>query len=484
MSGHDEQDPIHNNEFPDSDLRDPNLPSSALQNHNTPSKFAPWLDGPSPDAPSTHPPAEDLTDEPTFNLPAIPIAPLKPINTPISRVLASGDDLLDFVRDPLARPAPKPAQRMDFPNDLDPELFTKPPSSDLNRPASTGTRADHLADALRPEASGSDTDSAFENYPAPDFPITPFAPFNAPLHAQPFPDHSSGDQQTQIDPTLDTQYPIFHTEPEAITRIPNIGHLGILIIIASLGFIAAAIFVQAVFRLHLWGVTTINKAATDIHYTLASMAVLYIVAFALAFFVFPRLWHKPFFAALQWNAPAARRYLGWLIGAAFFCFLLAMLDELVIPGPTNAPIDKMFSNTSAAWLLFAFGVTVAPFFEEMTFRGFLLPALCTAIDWAISERNHQPMLPLGPNGHPQWSRAAMIAGSLLTSLPFAAMHAEQIAHSIGPLLLLYCVSLVLCAARLFTRSLAASTLLHSTYNFLLFFMMMVGTGGFKHLDKM
>jgi hypothetical protein len=50
--------------------------------------------------------------------------------------------------------------------------------------------------------------------------------------------------------------------------------------------------------------------------------------------------------------------------------------------------------------------------------------------------------------------------------------------------LLYCVSLVLCFARLATRSLAASTLLHATYNFLLFFMMLVGTGGFKHLDKM
>ena len=72
----------------------------------------------------------------------------------------------------------------------------------------------------------------------------------------------------------------------------------------------------------------------------------------------------------------------------------------------------------------------------------------------------------------------------LTMAEVLAMHADQIAHSIGPLILLYCVSLVLCFARLATRSLAASTLLHATYNFLLFFMMLVGTGGFKHLDKM
>jgi membrane protease YdiL (CAAX protease family) len=46
------------------------------------------------------------------------------------------------------------------------------------------------------------------------------------------------------------------------------------------------------------------------------------------------------------------------------------------------------------------------------------------------------------------------------------------------------VSLILCAVRLWTRSLAASTLVHATYNFMLFSVMLVETGGFKHLDKM
>jgi hypothetical protein len=227
-----------------------------------------------------------------------------------------------------------------------------------------------------------------------------------------------------------------------------------------------------------------EKAATDIHYTLASMAVLYLVSFAASVLLFARLWHKPFFAGLQWNAAAAVRYRYLLFAAAAACFVLAMIDEAILPGPTNAPIDKMFANTSSAWLLFAFGVTVAPFFEELLFRGFLLPALCTAVDWAVGKRTHQPPLPLLPNGHPQWSLPAMIVGSLLTSLPFAAMHAEQIAHSIGPLVLLYCVSLVLCSARLITRSLAASTLVHASYNFILFAFMLISTGGFRHLDKM
>jgi membrane protease YdiL (CAAX protease family) len=48
----------------------------------------------------------------------------------------------------------------------------------------------------------------------------------------------------------------------------------------------------------------------------------------------------------------------------------------------------------------------------------------------------------------------------------------------------FAVSLVLCAVRLVTRSLAASTLVHACYNFLIFSTMFVGTGGFRHFDKM
>jgi hypothetical protein len=38
--------------------------------------------------------------------------------------------------------------------------------------------------------------------------------------------------------------------------------------------------------------------------------------------------------------------------------------------------------------------------------------------------------------------------------------------------------------RLVTRSLAASVVVHACYNFLLFSLMMVGTAGFRHLEKM
>jgi hypothetical protein len=187
---------------------------------------------------------------------------------------------------------------------------------------------------------------------------------------------------------------------------------------------------------------------------------------------------------VQWNAATAVRLRWRLASAAVVCFLLALLSGELFPGPTNAPIEKIFKTPGAAWLLFAFGVTFAPFFEETIFRGFLLPSLCTAYDWLSERTAHEPVRSLGPNGHPQWSLPAMVVGSLLTSLPFAAMHAEQTGYALGPFFLLVGVSLVLCFARLATRSLAASVFVHACYNFLLFSLMLAASDGFRHLDKM
>ncbi|HEY1902932.1 MAG TPA: CPBP family intramembrane glutamic endopeptidase [Terracidiphilus sp.] len=267
-------------------------------------------------------------------------------------------------------------------------------------------------------------------------------------------------------------------------RIPNFGHLALLLLLACGGLLSAGLLAQAALHFHLWGISSAQKAATDVHYTIGSMAALYLVTFGAALLIFPLVWHKNFFAGLQWNAFKALHSFRTLVGAACVCFVLALVDEVLLPGPANAPIDKLFDSRTAAWLLFVFGVTFAPFFEEIIFRGFLLPALCTAYDWFSEKASGNSALPLDPNGHPQWSLGAMIFASVATSIPFALMHAEQTAWSLGPFLLLVAVSLVLCWARLATRSLAASVLVHASYNFLLFSLMLLGTSGFRHLDKM
>jgi membrane protease YdiL (CAAX protease family) len=260
--------------------------------------------------------------------------------------------------------------------------------------------------------------------------------------------------------------------------------VAILAVFAVFGLLAASLLIRSALHFHLFGVTTVQAAMLDIHYTLGSEAVLYILTFGACLLFFPMIWHRSFLAGLQWNGAIAVRLHRKLFVIASICFALALVNGLLLPGPKDAPIDKIFRAPGAAWLLFAFGVTFAPFFEEMVFRGFLLPALCTACDWIDEKITGALVRPLDGSGQPRWSFRAMVIASLFTSIPFALMHGAQTGYSWGPFLLLLCVSLVLCWARISTRSLAASVLVHASYNFLLFSLMMLGTGGFRHLERM
>ncbi len=276
----------------------------------------------------------------------------------------------------------------------------------------------------------------------------------------------------------------YQPPPRPPVRIPHMGHVGILLIFVLSGFIAASALMALAVHFHLFGLTSMQSVMTNVQFTLGSEMVVYVLMFGACLLFFPMIWHKGFFEGIQWNGDIALRLSTQLVTTAFICFALALVNGLWMPTPKNAPIDRIFRAPGAAWLLFAFGVTVAPFFEEMVFRGFVLPAMCTAYDWINEKITNAAVRQLDEHGQPQWSFAAMVAGSIATSLPFAAMHAAQTGYSWGPFVLLVCVSLVLCWARLRTRSLAASVLVHALYNFLLFSVMLLGTSGFQHMDKM
>ncbi|MGA2349866.1 MAG: CPBP family intramembrane glutamic endopeptidase [Terracidiphilus sp.] len=273
-------------------------------------------------------------------------------------------------------------------------------------------------------------------------------------------------------------------EPVAPMRIPHLGHLALLAAFLIFGVVCMMVAMMIALHFHFDGVSSLDQIKTNIHYLLGSEAVLYLVTFSLSFFIFPLFWNKSFFEGIHWRGKTALRLYWQLPAIALGCIALAAIDDKFLPGPSKAPIEDIFRSPGAAWLMFGFGVTLAPFFEEIGFRGFLLPSLATAWDWTIEKSTGKPAPPLDENGHPQWSIFATVIASIATSLPFALMHAEQTAWSLGPFLLLFVVSLILCAVRVRTRSLAASTLVHSCYNFLIFSTALISTDGFRHLDKM
>lgn len=267
-------------------------------------------------------------------------------------------------------------------------------------------------------------------------------------------------------------------------RFPNIVDVGLMLLVGALAwFVSGAMMIGAV-RIHLFGVFTLQQAAKDVRYNLGGQAILYLIALVGWSILFRRLWNRPFMRTMEWRIGAALHARWRIVAALFICLGLALIDSIFLPGPAHAPIEDAFKQPGAVWLLFGFGITLAPLVEEMIFRGFLLSALCTAWDWMMERV--QRRIPPEPDedGKTCWSLPAMIAGSLLTSVPFALIHAPQTAWSLGPFALLVCVSLAFCWIRLSTRSLAASTAVHACYNFSLFLFMYIGTGGFKHMDKM
>ena len=269
-----------------------------------------------------------------------------------------------------------------------------------------------------------------------------------------------------------------------VTRTPNFADLLIFALMLLLGFLAMLGSAAAAARYHWFGLKSLAQMQSNTRFALGTEAVLYGVALACSIPIFRMAWSKPFLTGLHWNWNTAYRLRLRLVGVAVLCNIIAMLGNAVLPFPQHAPIDKMFSTPSDAWLLMAFGITVAPFFEELIFRGFLLPAIATAWDWASERLTHRMPRLLDPESNPVWSLGAQIFAALVVSAPFALMHAAQVGNAWGPVLLLYCVSLILCTVRLRTRSLASSTLVHATYNFMLFAVMFFETDGFRHLDKM
>jgi membrane protease YdiL (CAAX protease family) len=242
-----------------------------------------------------------------------------------------------------------------------------------------------------------------------------------------------------------------------------------------------------VMGLHLLGPETPEQLLREPRLLIPSMAAGYLIAGAVLWAIFTHLWQQPFAQALHWNFSfVRRRWLPLLAGGVVLSLAVQFLSNF-LPIPKTLPIDDFFRTPADVWMVALFGTLLAPVCEELAFRGFLLPSLASAWDWLRGlKRPAEVSLVTSDRDvqyDPRWSIAALLLSCTVTSIGFALVHADQLAHAWAPLAVLFGVSLVLCGVRLWTHSLAASTLIHATYNGTIFTILFIGTGGFRHLDK-
>jgi len=127
--------------------------------------------------------------------------------------------------------------------------------------------------------------------------------------------------------------------------------------------------------------------------------------------------------------------------ALFSVLLLLLLISQAFWLQREGWTGNQFTGTSTSTLLFALAVVLlAPVYEEILFRGFVL------------------------QGFLQWAPRQRAVCALLTSLLFAAIH-TQYAHW-QTLIALMLLSLLLCAARLVSGGLALPIILHMLNNLL------------------
>jgi membrane protease YdiL (CAAX protease family) len=165
-------------------------------------------------------------------------------------------------------------------------------------------------------------------------------------------------------------------------------------------------------------------------------------------------YQRPFWQTLSWRRPSIGQASAYALGG----FLLAVLVEFAptfLPDKTTFPLEKLFSSPQAAYAMSVFAVCVAPFMEELIFRGVL---------FAFFER---------------FGGLAFAAG--LTALLFAALHMSEYSGAWNHLLLILVVGLVFSLARAWSGSLAPSVILHTAYNLTLMLGLYFSTDHFRLL---
>ena len=286
--------------------------------------------------------------------------------------------------------------------------------------------------------------------------------------------------------------------PPRPRRIPNFGHTVLFFTVAIVVLLLTSVSVFALaMGLHLLGTETPEQLLREPRLLIPSMAASYLIAGGIVWAIFTYLWQQPFVRALHWNFAAVRRsWVSLLVSGVVLSLAVQFLSNY-LPIPKTLPIDDFFRTSADVWLVALFGTFLAPVFEELAFRGFLLPSLASAYDWLRGNNRpshddpvvdpvvNKPVVnnPVVHNNDQRWSVAALVFSCALTSIAFALVHADQLAHAWAPLAVLFGVSLVLCLVRLWTQSLAASTLIHAVYNGTIFTILFFVTGGFRHLDK-
>lgn len=252
---------------------------------------------------------------------------------------------------------------------------------------------------------------------------------------------------SQADGTIEHQREAAAEPVEPAWTLTDLGAFALFVFVTAIAFL----FLQQAFGWKVAG----SEAYTQAPSIVAVQVGLEILWLGFIYFTITVKYQRRFWEAMRWRL-GAHRPRNWLAAGAVMA-LVAQLYFLVSPTGNDLPIERLFSSPGAGYVLAVFGIFVAPFFEELVFRGFVYP---------VFER--------------MWGFAAAV---LLTALLFAAIHIPQLWGGWEEITTIFVVGVAFSYSRGKTGALVPSYLMHLGYNMALFVSLYLSTDGFRTLNQ-
>lgn len=189
-------------------------------------------------------------------------------------------------------------------------------------------------------------------------------------------------------------------------------------------------------------------------FVVAAQLVFYAPVLLYIFLVVVLQYHQSFGVGIRWRWPNFRQGARFLLAGVLLA-MVVLTGSALLPDRKDFPMEKLFTSTTAVYAIGGLAVLVAPFMEELVFRGVL---------FSFFDR-------LGG------FRIAVPATAVL----FAALHYPEYAGAWTHVSMILVVGFALSIARAMTGSLVPSFLLHTAYNATFIGLLFLGTHGFQNL---
>jgi membrane protease YdiL (CAAX protease family) len=260
-----------------------------------------------------------------------------------------------------------------------------------------------------------------------------------------------------IDPNrerVESAPPIAPTERQNLWSVRDLLLFIVFTVVALIAANFLALGGYALLRSLVGWKTASQRLYDNTFFVVALQTIFHGLVFGYIFFLVVVNYRQRFWEALRWRALSGRAARNYFAGGVLLALAVVAFPS-VLPHSETYPLQRLFSSPQAAYVIGAFAVFVAPFMEELIFRGVLFRFFEERVGLSFA-----------------------VAG---TAVLFAGLHVSEYWGAWNHVLLILLVGIVFSLARGLTGSIAPSFVLHLAYNATLMVMLFIETQRFQTL---